>query len=143
MGASQAQWLWPRRQGGNKEKRPRAASRLQKSQTTSGSKNLPHAAKSDGGVREPELAGGTPSPRKKARGEEDSSLDRLNREKVFAAVKGRHGVKAGAGAEDNANDAEAKVVIEDDSDDNSTSGGGPRCKTRSAKGGRSAVATTG
>ncbi len=94
-------------------------------------------------MREPELAGRTSSPCKKAQGEEDSSLNRLDREKVFAAIKGRHGVEANAGAEDNANDAEAKVVVKDNSDDNGASGRGPRRKTRAAKGSRSAVATTG
>jgi hypothetical protein len=107
-----------------------------------GRRNPPRAAKSNGGVHEPELAGGTPSPHKKARGEEDLSLDRLDREKVFTAVKERHGIEANAGAEDNANKAEAKVVVEDDSDDNGTSGRGPRRKTRAAKGGCNAVSTT-
>jgi hypothetical protein len=53
-----------------------------------GRRNPPRAAKFDGGVRELELTGGTPSPRKKARDKEDSSLDRLNRNKAFAAVNG-------------------------------------------------------
>ncbi len=75
--------------------------------------------------------GGTPSPRKKARDKEDSSLDRLDRKKAFAAVKGRHGVN-------DASDAEAKVLVEDDSDDDDESGERPRRKTRAAKGGRSA-----
>jgi hypothetical protein len=94
-------------------------------------------------VREPELAGGTLSPRKKVQGKEDSSLERLDWVKVFAAIKGRPGVEADAGAEDDANNAEAKVVIKDDLDDNGASGGGPHCETRAAKGGRSTVATTG
>ncbi len=96
-----------------------------------GRRNPPRAAKFDGGVHEPELAGGTPSPRKKAREEKDSSLDRLNRKKAFTAVKGRHGVN-------DASDAEAKVLFKDDSDDNNASGGRPRRETRAAKGGRSA-----
>jgi hypothetical protein len=82
-------------------------------------------------VRKLELTGGTPSPRKKARDKEDSSFDRLNRKKAFAAIKGRHGVN-------DASDAEAKVLVEDDSDDDDTSGGRPRHETRAAKGGRSA-----
>jgi hypothetical protein len=108
-----------------------------------GRQNTPRAAKSDGGVHEPELAGRTRSPHKKARGEEDSSLDRLDREKVFNAAKKRHGIEADASAKDDVNAAEAKDVVEDDSDDDGASGGGPHCETRAAKGSRSAVATTG
>ncbi len=96
-----------------------------------GRQNPPHAAKFEGGVRKPELTGGTLSPRKKARDKEDSSLDRLDWKKAFAAVKGRHGVN-------NASDAKAKVLVKDDSDDDDASSGRPRCKTRAAKGGRSA-----
>jgi hypothetical protein len=96
-----------------------------------GRRNPPRAAKFDGGVREPELAGGTPSPRKKARDKEDSSLDRLDQKKAFAAVKGRHSVN-------NASDAKAEVLVEDDSDNNDASSGRPRRETRAAKGGRSA-----
>jgi hypothetical protein len=88
------------------------------------------AAKFDGGVREPVLTGGTPSPHKKARDKEDSSVDRLNWKKAFAASKGRHGVN-------DASDAEAEVLVEDDLDDDDASGGRPCCKTRAAKGGRS------
>jgi hypothetical protein len=82
-------------------------------------------------VRERELTGGTPSPRKKARDEEDLSFDRLDWKKAFAAVKGRHGVN-------DASNAEAEVLVEDDSDDDNASGGRPCRKTRAAKGGRSA-----
>ncbi len=82
-------------------------------------------------MRELELAGGTPSPCKKVRDEEDLSLDCLDRKKAFTAPKGRHGVN-------DASDAEAEVRVEDDSDDNNASGGRPRHKTRAAKGGRSA-----
>jgi hypothetical protein len=96
-----------------------------------GHQNPLHAAKFDGGVRKPELAGGTPSPRKKAQDKEDSSLNRLDRKKAFAAVKGRHGVN-------DASDAEAEVLIKDDSDDDNASGKRLRCKTRTTKGGRSA-----
>jgi hypothetical protein len=91
-----------------------------------GRQNPPRAAKFDGGVRKPELAGGTLSPRKKARDEEELSLDCLDQKKAFAAVKGRHGVN-------NASDAEAEVLVEDDSDDDDASGGRPRRKTRAAK----------
>ncbi len=82
-------------------------------------------------MHEPELTGGTPSPRKKARDKEDSSLDRLYRKKAFVAVKGRHGVN-------DASNAEAEVLVKDDSDDDDASGGRPRRETRAAKGGRSA-----
>ncbi len=82
-------------------------------------------------MHEPVLMGGTPSPCKKAREEEDSSFDRLDRKKAFAASKGRHGVN-------DASDAEAEVLVEDDSDDNDANGGRPCRKTRAAKGGRSA-----
>ncbi len=75
--------------------------------------------------------GGTPSPRKKARDEEDLSFDRLDRKKAFAASKGRHGVN-------DASDVEAEVLVEDDSDDNDVNGGRPCRETRAAKGGRSA-----
>jgi hypothetical protein len=95
-----------------------------------GRRNPPRAAKFDGRVRKPELAGGTPSPRKKAREEKDSSLNRLDRKKAFAAVKVRHGVN-------DASDAEAEVLVKDDLDDDDASGGRPRRKTRAAKGGRS------
>ncbi len=82
-------------------------------------------------MRKPVLTGGTPSPRKKAQDEEDSSVDRLNRKKAFANTKGRHGVN-------DASDAKAKVLVKDDSDDDKASGGRPCCETRAAKGGRSA-----
>jgi hypothetical protein len=85
--------------------------------------NPPHAAKFDGGVCKPELAGGTPSFRKKARDEEDLSLNHLDWKKAFATVKGRHGIN-------NASNAEAKVLVEDDLDNGR--------KARAAKGGRSA-----
>jgi hypothetical protein len=82
-------------------------------------------------VRKPELTGGTPSPRQKARDKEDLSFDRLDRKKAFAAVKGRHSVN-------DASDTEAEVLVEDDSDDDDASGGRPRRETKAAKGGRSA-----
>ena len=95
-----------------------------------GRRNPPCAAKFDGGVREPELAGGTPSPRKKAQDKEDLSLDRLDQKKAFAAGKGRHGVNK-------ASNAEAKGFIEEDLDDDDASGGSPRRETRAPKGGLS------
>jgi hypothetical protein len=82
-------------------------------------------------VHEPELTGGTPSPCKKARDEGDSPFDRLDWKKAFTAVKGRHGVN-------DASDAEAEVLVEDDSDNDNASGGRPHRKTRAATGGRSA-----
>ncbi len=96
-----------------------------------GRRNPPHAAKFNGGVREPELMGGTPSPRKKVQDEEDLSFNQLDRKKAFAAVKGRHGVN-------DASNAEAEVLVKDDSDDDDTSGGRPHRETRAATGGRSA-----
>jgi hypothetical protein len=89
------------------------------------------AAKFDGGVRKPVLTGGTPSPRKKVQDKEDSSVNRLDRKKAFAASKGRHGVN-------DASDAKAKVLVKDDSDDDDVSGGRPCRETRAAKEGRSA-----
>ncbi len=79
---------------------------------------------------EPELAGRTPSPRKKAREEKDSSLDRLNRKKAFTAVKGKHGVNDIA--------MPRPKSSSNDSDDDDASGERPRHETRAAKGGRSA-----
>ncbi len=76
------------------------------------------------------LTGGTPSPRKKARDKEDLSFDGLDWKKAFAANKGRHGVN-------DASDAEAEVLVEDDSDDDKASSGRPCHETRAAKGGRS------
>ncbi len=74
------------------------------------------------------LTGGTPSPCKKAQDEEDLSFDRLDWKKAFAASKGRHGVN-------DASDAEAEVLVKDDSDDDDANGGRPCRKTRAAKGG--------
>ncbi len=128
----------------------------------------PRAAKVDGGVREPEFVGGTPSPLKKAQGKEASFLFRLNREKASAAAKGGCDVKAKAIAKDDLVDDEgasivvgpdrkkafaaakggcdvkAKAVAEDNSDDDKgASVRHPRCETRAIKGGRSAVVVTG
>jgi hypothetical protein len=113
------------------EDRPPAASRPQKSQTTLGAKTPPVCRQVRRWGAQAGAHGGTPSPRKKARDEEDSSVDRLDRKKAFPASKGRHGVN-------DASNAEAKVLIEDDSDDNDASGRRPCRKTRAAKGGRSA-----
>jgi hypothetical protein len=96
-----------------------------------GRRSPPCAAKFNGGVREPELAGGIPSPRKKARDEGNMSLDRLDWKKAFPAGKGRHGINK-------ASDAEAKVLIEEDSDDDDASSGSPLRETRAPKGGLSA-----
>ncbi len=76
-------------------------------------------------MHKPELTGGTPIPHKKARDEEDSSFDRLDRKKAFAAIKRRHGVN-------DASNAEAKVLVKDDSDDDDASGERPRRETRAA-----------
>ncbi len=75
--------------------------------------------------------GGTPSPRKKARDEEDLSVNRLNRKKAFATSKGRHGVN-------DASNAKAEVLVEDDLDNDDASSGRPCRETRAAKGGCSA-----
>ncbi len=80
---------------------------------------------------DPELTGGTPSPREKAQDKENLSFDHLDRKKAFAAVKGRHGIY-------DASDAKAEVLVEDDLDDDDASGGRPRRETRAATGGRSA-----
>jgi hypothetical protein len=63
--------------------------------------NPPRAAKVDGGVREPEFAGRSPSPHKKASGKEASFLFCLDRKKASAAAKGGHNVEAEAIAKDN------------------------------------------
>jgi hypothetical protein len=118
-------------------------------------------------VREPEFTGGTPSPHKKARGEEASFLFRLNRKKASAAAKGGRNIKAKAVAKDDSDndegtsiivspnckkafaaakggcDVEAKAVTKDDADDDEgTSNGRPRRKTRAIKGGHGAVVMT-
>jgi hypothetical protein len=80
-----------------------------------GHRNPPRTVKFDSGICEPELAGETPSPHKKARGKEASFFFRPN---PFAAAKGKRDVEAKAVAEDDSNDIEAKAVAKDDSDDN-------------------------
>ncbi len=75
-----------------------------------GIKTPPRAAKVDGGVRQPEFAGGSPSPHEKARGKEASFLYRPNRKKVFATVKGGRDIKAKAVAEDDSDDDESTSV---------------------------------
>ncbi len=134
MAAPQAQWLWPRWQEKKQGRKAPGGLKTPKILNNFGRQNPPRATKFNGGVRKPELAGGTPSPRKKAREEKDSSLDRLDWKEAFAAVKGRHGVN-------DASDAEAEVLVEDDSDNDNASGGRPRRETRAAKGGRSARPT--
>jgi hypothetical protein len=130
--------------------------------------NPPPAAKVDSGVREPEFAGGTPSPHKKARGKEASFLFRLNRKKASATAKGGCDVEAEAVAKDDSDDnkgtsivvgpnrekafaaakgrrdIEAKAVAKDDLDDNKgMSIRHPRRKTRAIKGSHGAVVMTG
>ncbi len=113
------------------EDRPPAASRPQKSRTTLGAKTPPARRQVRRWGARAGAHGGTPSPRKKAQDEEDSSVDRLNRKKAFTASKGRHGVNDGS-------NAKAEVLVEDDSDDDNARGGKPCRETRAAKGGRSA-----
>jgi hypothetical protein len=78
-----------------------------------GRQNPPRAVKFNGGVCEPELAGGTPSPHKGAQGKEASSLFRPN---PLAAAKGGCDVEAKAVAEDDLDDVKAKAIAEDDLD---------------------------
>jgi hypothetical protein len=133
-----------------------------------GRRNPPRAAKVDGGVREPEFAGRTPSPLKKARGKEASFLFCLDCKKASAAAKGGRNVEAKAITEDNSDDnkgasiivgpdrkkvfaaakggrdIEAEATAKDDSDDDKgASVGRPRRETRAIKGGRGAVVVTG
>jgi hypothetical protein len=111
-----------------------------------GCRNPPRAAKFDGGVREPEFAGGTPSPHKKARGEEAAFLCRPDCEKAFAAAKGGRDVEAEAIAEDDSDDDEGVSVGRPwtgrDPDDPADRAGDGR-KTRAIKGGRGAAVGTG
>jgi hypothetical protein len=105
-------------------------------------RNPLRAVKLDGGVCELELAGRTPSPPKKARGNEAPFLFPPN---PFAAAKGKRDAEATKSvAEDYSDDVEAEVVAEDDSDndDEGTSGGRYHCKTRAAKGGRGVMGAT-
>jgi hypothetical protein len=69
-----------------------------------GHRNPPRAAKFDGGVREPEFAGGTLSPHKKAQGKEASFLSCPDCKKAFAAAKGGRDVKAKAVTKDKLDD---------------------------------------
>jgi hypothetical protein len=130
--------------------------------------NPPRAAKVDGGVRELEFAGRTPSPNKKAQGKEASFLLHLECKKASTATKGGCNIEAEAVAEsDSDNDkgasivvgpnckkafaatkggheVEAKAVAKDNLDDNKgASVGHPRRETRAIKGGRGAVVVTG
>jgi hypothetical protein len=77
---------------------------------TAGRQNPPRAAKFDGGVHEPEFAGGTPSPHKKALGKEAAFLCRPNHEKAFTTAKGGRNVEAKAIAEDDTDDDEGASV---------------------------------
>jgi hypothetical protein len=132
-----------------------------------GRRNSPRAAKVDSRVREPEFIGGTPSPRKKARGKEASFLFRPDRKKASAAAKGGRDVDAEALAKDDSDDEDgASVVVHPDrkkafaaakggrevqaealakdnlDDDKGASVGHSHCKTRAIKGSRGAVAMT-
>jgi hypothetical protein len=111
-----------------------------------GRRNPPRAAKFDGGVREPEFAGGTPSPHKKAQGKEASFLYHPNCEKAFATTKGGHDVEAKAITEDDLDYDEGASVgrpwTRQDPDDPADWAGDGR-KIRAIKGGRSAAVGTG
>jgi hypothetical protein len=111
-----------------------------------GRRNPPRAAKFNGGVREPEFAGGTPSPHKKAQGKEASFLYRPDRKKAFAAAKGGRDVEAKAIAEDDSDDDEGASVgrpwMGRDPDDPADWAGDGR-ETRAIKGGRGAAVGTG
>ncbi len=97
-------------------------------------------------MREPEFAGRTPSPHKKARGEEAAFLCRPDREKAFAAAKGGRNVEAEAVAEDDSDDDEGVSVGRPwtgrDPDDPSDRAGDGR-ETRAIKGGRGTAVGTG
>ncbi len=97
-----------------------------------GRRNPSRAVKLDGGVRESELAGRTPSPPKKVQGKEAPFLFRPD---PFAAAKGERDAEATKSvAEDDLDDIEAEVVAEDNSDDDKgASSGWYHCKTRAAK----------
>jgi hypothetical protein len=111
-----------------------------------GRQNPPRAAKFDGGVHEPEFAGGTPSPHKKVRGKEASFLYRPNREKAFATAKGGRDVKANAVTKDDSDDEEGASLgcpwmgQEPDDPANQAGDGG---KTRAIKGGHGTAVETG
>jgi hypothetical protein len=104
--------------------------------------NPSRTVKLDGGVRQSELAGGTPSPPKKARGKTAPFLFRPD---PFATTKGERDAEATKSvAEDDLDDVEAEVVAEDDSDDDEgASSGRHRRKTRAAKGGRGTMGVAG
>jgi hypothetical protein len=100
------------------------------------------AVKLNSGVCKSELAGGTPSPPKKARGKEAPFLFRPN---PFAVAKGERDAKAMKSvAKDDSDNVEVEVVAEDDSDNNKgASSGRHHRKTRAAKGGCSPMGATG
>jgi hypothetical protein len=110
-----------------------------------GRRNPPRAAKFDGGMHEPEFAGGTPSSHKKAQGKEAAFLCHPNRKKVFATTKGGHNVEAEAVAEDDSDDDKGASVgrpwtgrdLDDPAD-----WAGDGCETRAIKGGRDAAVGT-
>jgi hypothetical protein len=111
MEAPQVQWLWPRRQGRNKEKRPGRPQDPPGLENFWAGRNPPHAAKVNSGVREPEFAGGTPSPHKTARGKEAPFLFCLNRKKASATTKGGCDVRVEAVAEDNSDDDKGTSAV--------------------------------
>ncbi len=96
-------------------------------------------------MHEPEFAGGTLSPHKKARGKEASFPYRPNHEKELAAAKGGHNIEAKAVAEDDSDDDEGVRVgrpwTRQDPDDPADWAGDGR-KTRAIKGGRGAAVGT-
>ncbi len=103
-----------------------------------GRKNSPRAAKFNGGVREPQFVGGTPSPHKKARGKEAVFLCHPHHEKGFTAANGGRNVEAEAFAEDDSDDDEGASVGcpwtgRDPDDPASRAGNGH--ETRAIKGG--------
>jgi hypothetical protein len=149
MEVPQAQWLWPRWQEKKQGKKaPGGLETLKVSNNfgPAGRQNPPRAAKFDGGLREPEFAGGTPSLHKKARGKKASFLYRPNHEKVFATAKGGRDVEAKAVAKDNSDDDEGASIGRPwtgrDPDDPADWAGDGR-KTRAIKGGCSAAVGTG
>ncbi len=97
-------------------------------------------------MRKPEFAGGTPSPHKKARGKEAAFLCCPDREKAFAAAKGRRDVEAKAVAKDDLDDDEGVSVGRPwtgRDPDNPADWAGNGRETRAIKGGRGAVVGTG
>jgi hypothetical protein len=103
-----------------------------------GHQNPLRAAKFNGGVCKLEFMGGTPSPHKKAQGKEASFLYCPDREKAFAAAKGRRNVEAEAVAKDDSDNDEGASIGRPwtgrDPDD-PVDQAGDGCKTRAIKSG--------